>query len=127
MMREIVVDSFAGGGGASTGIARAVGRSPDIALGMHEVNHPETRHIPHNTWKVDPDDACGGAPVGLLWASPDCFPAGTLVLTKAGYTPIEPINVGDEVLTHVGRWRRVVETHRAMRPEPGEFTLEAAE
>ena len=76
---EIIVDSFAGGGGASLGIERALGRSPDIAinhdreaLAMHAANHPTTRHLPHNVWKVDPVAVTGGAPVGLLWASPDC-------------------------------------------------------
>ena len=76
---EIIVDSFAGGGGASLGIERALGRSPDIAinhdreaLAMHAVNHPTTRHLPHNVWKVDPVAVTCGAPVGLLWASPDC-------------------------------------------------------
>ena len=79
MMRELVIDSFAGGGGASTGIALALGRAPDIAinhdaeaLAMHAANHPATRHLPHNVWKVDPVEICGGLPVGLLWASPDC-------------------------------------------------------
>ena len=78
-MRELIVDSFAGGGGASTGIEMALNRSPDIAinhdataLAMHEVNHPATRHLPHSIWKVDPLDVCAGRPVGLLWASPDC-------------------------------------------------------
>jgi DNA (cytosine-5)-methyltransferase 1 len=78
-MREIVVDSFAGGGGASTGIELALGRSPDIAINhdaealrLHERNHPTTRHIRHDIWKVDPLTECGGRPVGLLWASPDC-------------------------------------------------------
>ena len=77
--REIIVDSFAGGGGASTGIEMALGRSPDIAinhddmaLAMHAANHPDTLHLPHNVWKVDPLDVCGRRPVGLLWASPDC-------------------------------------------------------
>lgn len=79
MMREIIVDSFAGGGGASTGIELALGVSPDIAinhdaiaLAMHAANHPETLHLPHNIWKVDPLAVCGKRPVGLLWASPDC-------------------------------------------------------
>ena len=79
MSRELVIDSFAGGGGASTGIALALGRAPDIAinhdaeaLAMHAANHPATRHLPHNVWKVDPVEICGGLPVGLLWASPDC-------------------------------------------------------
>lgn len=78
-MHELIVDSFAGGGGASTGIEIALGRSPDIAinhdavaLAMHATNHPDTLHIPHNVWKVDPTDVCKGRPVGLLWASPDC-------------------------------------------------------
>lgn len=78
-MRELIVDSFAGGGGASTGIEMALGRSPDIAinhdaeaLALHRMNHPETLHLPHNVWKVDPVAATGGRPVGLLWASPDC-------------------------------------------------------
>lgn len=78
-MRELIIDSFAGGGGASTGIELALGRSPDVAinhdtvaLAMHEANHPETRHMPHSIWKVDPLAVCGGKPVGLLWASPDC-------------------------------------------------------
>lgn len=77
--RDLVIDSFAGGGGASLGIAMALGRGPDIAinhdaeaLAMHRANHPETRHLPHNVWKVDPVEVCGGRPVGLLWASPDC-------------------------------------------------------
>jgi DNA (cytosine-5)-methyltransferase 1 len=77
--RELIVDSFAGGGGASLGIVLALGRSPDIAinhdaeaLAMHAANHPETRHLAHNVWRVDPLAACDGRPVGLLWASPDC-------------------------------------------------------
>lgn len=76
---EIIVDSFAGGGGASTGIELALGRSPDIAvnhdaiaLAMHEVNHPATKHLTADIWSVDPLEATGGRPVGLLWASPDC-------------------------------------------------------
>ncbi len=78
-MRELIVDSFAGGGGASTGIERALGISPDIAinhdavaLAMHAANHPDTLHLPHNIWKVDPLNVCAGKPVGMLWASPDC-------------------------------------------------------
>jgi len=78
-VKEIIVDSFAGGGGASTGIEMALGVSPDIAinhdavaLNMHEANHPATKHLPHSIWKVDPHAVCEGRPVGLLWASPDC-------------------------------------------------------
>jgi DNA (cytosine-5)-methyltransferase 1 len=78
-MREIIVDSFAGGGGASCGIEMALGRSPDIAINhdadamaMHEVNHPATLHLSKNIWQVDPLDAVGRRPVGLAWFSPDC-------------------------------------------------------
>jgi DNA (cytosine-5)-methyltransferase 1 len=76
---ELVVDSFAGGGGASTGIEAALQRPVDIAINhspeaiaMHRANHPETRHYCENVWAVDPREATGGRPVGLLWASPDC-------------------------------------------------------
>lgn len=77
--RELIVDNFAGGGGASEGIKRALGREPDVAinhdadaLAMHEMNHPATRHISKNIWQVDPLDAIEGKPVGLAWFSPDC-------------------------------------------------------
>lgn len=75
----IIVDLFAGGGGASTGIEMALGRSPDIAinhdpeaLAMHKANHPETKHFCQNVLQVEPNHATGGQPVDLLWASPDC-------------------------------------------------------
>ena len=79
MMRELIIDSFAGGGGASTGIEMALGRSPDYAinhdpdaLAMHRANHPDTVHLSKNIYKVDPLDVVGRRPVGLLWSSPDC-------------------------------------------------------
>src|SRR3546814_12118147 len=74
-----LVDSFAGGGGASTGIERALGRYVDVAvnhdgeaLAMHEINHPRTAHIREDVWKINPRGALGGRQIGLLWASPDC-------------------------------------------------------
>ena len=76
---ELVVDSFAGGGGASTGIERALGRAVDIAINhdlgairMHEVNHPHAKHYCESVWEVDPRKVCAGRPVGLAWFSPDC-------------------------------------------------------
>ena len=76
---ELVVDNFAGGGGASTGIEAALGRPVDIAINhdpaavaMHEVNHPQTRHYCESVWDIDPVAVCGGRPVGLVWFSPDC-------------------------------------------------------
>lgn len=78
-MHEIVVDNFAGGGGASTGIEMAIGRSVDIAINhdpsaiaMHKANHPGTKHYCESVWEVDPVEACAGRPVALAWFSPDC-------------------------------------------------------
>ena len=78
-MKEIVVDSFAGGGGASLGIALAVGRAPDVAINhdaaaiaMHAANHPATDHYTEDVFAAAPRKVTGGRPVGLLWASPDC-------------------------------------------------------
>ena len=76
---KLVVDLFAGGGGASTGIEQAIGRHVDIAvnhdadaIGMHEINHPQTKHYRADVWEVDPVLVTAGLPVGLLHASPDC-------------------------------------------------------
>lgn len=75
----LIVDLFAGGGGASLGIENVYGRSPDIAvnhdplaLAMHAVNHPKTLHLVENVWKVRPQEIIKGRRVDLLWASPDC-------------------------------------------------------
>lgn len=76
---ELIVDNFAGGGGASTGIELATGYSVDIAINhdpeairMHKANHPNAMHYCENVWAVDPIKACKGHPVGLAWFSPDC-------------------------------------------------------
>jgi DNA (cytosine-5)-methyltransferase 1 len=76
---EIVVDNFAGGGGASTGMELGLNRHVDIAINhdkdaidMHKMNHPETKHYCESVWDVDPVEACNGKPVGLAWFSPDC-------------------------------------------------------
>lgn len=75
----LIIDSFAGAGGASTGIEMALGRSPDIAinhnpaaLALHAANHPETLHLSENVYKVDPLDYLAGKHIGLAWFSPDC-------------------------------------------------------
>lgn len=79
MNLPLIIDSFAGGGGASTGIEMALGRSPDVAinhsaaaLALHAANHPETLHLDSNIWDVDPLTVTGGHHVGLFWASLDC-------------------------------------------------------
>ena len=78
-MREIIVDNFAGGGGASTGIEMAIGRSVDIAINhdpnavaMHTTNHPDTLHYCESVFDVNPQQATAGRPVVLAWFSPDC-------------------------------------------------------
>ena len=79
IFHELIVDNFAGGGGASTGIEIATGRSVDIAINhdpaaiaMHRANHPKTKHYCENVWDVDPVEACAGRKVALAWFSPDC-------------------------------------------------------
>jgi DNA (cytosine-5)-methyltransferase 1 len=76
---EIIVDNFAGGGGASTGIEIATGKRVAIAINhdpaailMHKTNHPYTEHLQASVWDVDPKAVCRGRPVGLAWFSPDC-------------------------------------------------------
>jgi DNA (cytosine-5)-methyltransferase 1 len=75
---ELVIDLFAGGGGASAGL-KAAYREPDIAvnhnaiaIAVHRANHPKTKHFTCDVFEVDPVATTGGRPVGVLWASPDC-------------------------------------------------------
>ena len=79
IFEEIIVDNFAGGGGASTGIELAAGRPVAIAINhdpdailLHRTNHPYTEHLQASVWDVDPVAVCRGRPVGLAWFSPDC-------------------------------------------------------
>ena len=79
ILDEIIVDDFAGGGGASTGIELATGRPVAIAIDhdpdailLHKTNHPYTEHLQASVWDVDPVAVCRGRPVGLAWFSPDC-------------------------------------------------------
>lgn len=79
LFRELIIDNFAGGGGASTGISQALGRSVDIAINhdpaaiaMHKTNHPDTKHYCESVWDVNPRKVTQGQPVSLVWLSPDC-------------------------------------------------------
>lgn len=79
LFNGIIVDNFAGGGGASTGIKQAIGRDVDIAINhdpaaiaMHKANHPYTQHLCESVWDVDPRQVVQGRPVSLCWLSPDC-------------------------------------------------------
>lgn len=74
--RELIIDNFAGGGGASTGIEMALGRRVDVAINhdpeavsMHLANHPETRHYCESVWEVNPREIAAGRPVGLVRAN----------------------------------------------------------
>lgn len=108
-MYELIVDNFAGGGGASTGIELATGRSVDIAINhdpaaiaMHRANHPETEHYCESVWDVDPRKVTGGRPVGLVWLSPDCKHFSK---AKGG----KPVEKGIRGLAWVGvRWAATV-------------------
>jgi DNA (cytosine-5)-methyltransferase 1 len=76
---ELIIDNFAGGGGASLGIEMALGRSPDYAINhnrhairLHEANHPHTIHLCEDVWDVNPRHLVAGRRVALVWLSPDC-------------------------------------------------------
>lgn len=76
---DLIIDNFAGGGGASTGIEAALGRPVDVAINhdpdaiaMHTINHPGTKHYCENVWDIDPREVARGRPVALAWFSPDC-------------------------------------------------------
>ena len=120
---ELIVDLFAGGGGASCGIERALGRSPDIAINhdpaaiaMHAQNHPRSRHYRSDVWEVDPQTATHGGPVGLLWLSPDC----THFSRAKGGTPVRKQT---RSLAWVGiRWAAAVRPRIIVLENVPEFT-----
>lgn len=142
----MIIDSFAGGGGASTGIEMALGRSPDIAinhnpaaLALHEANHPETLHLSENVYKVDPLDTMCGRHIGLAWFSPDCKhfskakggkPVERNVRDLAWIIPgwIERIqksggSVDVVILENVEEfrdWSPLLETPRGLMPDPAQ-------
>lgn len=119
---ELIVDNFAGGGGASTGIEMALGRRVDIAINhdrdavsMHSVNHPETRHYCENVWAVDPRKVADGRPVGLLWLSPDCKHFSK---AKGG----KPVEKGIRALAWLAvRWAKAVQPRVIMLENVEEF------
>jgi DNA (cytosine-5)-methyltransferase 1 len=121
---DMVVDNFAGGGGASDGIRRAI-RAPDIAinhssvaLAMHEANHPETRHYCEDVWRVDPKEACSGRRVGLAWFSPDC----TFFSKARGKKPLRPEERKVRCLAWVvPRWMRAVRPRIVLLENVEEF------
>lgn len=122
---EIVVDLFAGGGGASVGIEAALGRCVDVAVNhdpeavaMHRVNHPHTLHYTADVFEVDPVEATGGRPVGLLWASPDC----TYFSKARGAKPIRHKSRKRRALAWVVvKWARAVKPRVIMLENVEEF------
>jgi DNA (cytosine-5)-methyltransferase 1 len=111
-MEELVVDNFAGGGGASVGIEQAIGRPVDLAINhdaeaiaMHKANHPATRHLCESLLDVDPVQATAGRPVGLAWFSPDC----SFFSKAAGKRPIREHGKKSRALAWVViRWMSLV-------------------
>lgn len=112
-----MTDMFCGAGGSSTGALSVPGIEVRTAMNhwaraieTHNVNHPKTDHVTADISQVDPRLVRHS---DILWASPECFAAGHLVMTQRGQIPIEDVKVGDKALTHLGRWRAVVRTqHR---------------
>ncbi|WP_017814429.1 DNA cytosine methyltransferase [Paenibacillus shenyangensis] len=121
-MQEIIIDNFAGGGGASTGIELATGRSVDIAINhdpaaiaMHRANHPETEHYCESVWDVDPREVVKDRDVGLVWLSPDCKHFSK---AKGG----KPVEKGIRGLAWVAiRWAATVKPRAIMLENVEEF------
>lgn len=106
-----LTDLFCGAGGSSTGAvqvpgvtARAASNHWQLAVDTHNTNHPDADHICADLSQIDPRYF---PTTDILWASPECFAAGHLVMTSRGHVPIELVEVGDVVLTHENRWRPV--------------------
>lgn len=106
-------DMFCGAGGFSEGVSRrgvevkAAANHERICIQTHNTNFPDADHY---LTDVSLSDMRTFPRARLLFASPECFPAGTLILTVGGLVPIEEVRVGDMALTHKGRWRPVVRT-----------------
>ena len=122
LRQEIIADNFAGGGGASTGIAQAFGRDVDVAvnhdpeaIALHTANHPNTVHYCESVFKVDPEDITDNEPVALAWFSPDCKH-----FSKAkGGRPVSPRVRG--LAWVVIRWARRVKPRVVMLENVEEF------
>src|SRR6266545_1455088 len=109
------LDFFCGAGGSTTGLiaagatVRLAANHWPLAISSHSANHPGVDHSIADLCLVD---FHAYPSTFALWGSPECFPAGTLILTRRGLVPIEDVQVGDHVLTHRRRWRRVTGTTR---------------
>lgn len=137
---ELIVDNFAGGGGASVGIELAVGRPVDIAINhdanaiaMHKVNHPYTTHYQEDVFAIDPEKVTSGRPVGLLWGSPDCkhfskakggkpvekkIRGLSWVIIKWAMSSVAPRCIFMENVEEIQTWGPLIEINGQMRPDP---------
>lgn len=140
MFRELVVDNFAGGGGASTGMELALGYPVDIAvnhdadaIAMHKVNHPYTRHFQEDVFAIDPVQVTGGRAVGIAWFSPDCkhfsrakggkpvdkkIRGLSWVVLRWAMSSVAPRVIFMENVPEIKTWCPLIEIDGQMRPDP---------
>lgn len=140
LFNELIVDNFAGGGGASVGIELAVGRPVDIAINhdrdaiaMHKVNHPFAEHYREDVFAIDPVKVTGGRPVGIAWFSPDCkhfskakggkpvekkIRGLSWVILKWAMSTVAPRCIFMENVEEIQTWGPLVNVNGAMRPDP---------
>lgn len=140
IFRELVVDNFAGGGGASTGMELALGYPVDIAvnhdadaIAMHKVNHPYTRHFQEDVFAIDPEQVTGGRAVGIAWFSPDCkhfsrakggkpvdkkIRGLSWVVLRWAMSSVAPRVIFMENVPEIKTWCPLIEIDGQMRPDP---------
>ena len=140
LFRELVVDNFAGGGGASTGMELALGYPVDIAvnhdadaIAMHKVNHPYTRHFQEDVFAIDPERVTGGRAVGIAWFSPDCkhfsrakggkpvdkkIRGLSWVVLRWAMSSVAPRVIFMENVPEIKTWCPLIEIGGQMRPDP---------
>lgn len=140
LFNELIVDNFAGGGGASVGIELAVGRPVDIAINhdadaiaMHRVNHPYTTHYQEDMFAIDPEQVTGGRPVGIAWFSPDCkhfskakggkpvnkkIRGLSWVVLKWALSGVAPRVIFMENVEEIQTWGPLMETAKGLYPDP---------
>lgn len=138
--KELIVDFFAGGGGASIGIELATGRPVDIAvnhdpdaIAMHKVNHPYTKHYQEDVFAIDPETTTVGRPVGIMWASPDCkhfskakggapvekkIRGLSWVVLRWAMSSVSPRCIFMENVEEIQTWGPLIELDGKMRPDP---------
>ena len=138
---DLIIDCFAGGGGASVGIEMALGRSVDIAINhdpqairMHAVNHPNALHLTEDIFKVDLQRYVSGRHVALMWASPDCTQfskakggkprvSGIRMLPWAVYKhakAVKPDVIIMENVEEIQQWGPLDDTGRPIKEKMGE-------